>query len=109
MDAMKEALKRKIGLMKNGPKLEIEIGLGDDNDPEDGSDLAPSIDSHQAEGINAGDDPSMPPGADPHHMEIMKAISDGGSSGKAQGGLHARAADAAKGKMAAMFNKKGMK
>jgi hypothetical protein len=106
MDAMKEALKRKMELMKGGPKLNIEIGMsGDDEQDEEESDMAPSLDGVQSE--QNGDATGLGEG-DPQHLEIMKAMADGGSMGKHQaGGLHARAADAAKGKFELM--KKGIK
>ncbi len=94
MDAMKEAFKRKINSMKSmkedSPEEEAtESKAEEKKEKEEGTDLAPSL-------KNDGD--------------AISAIADGGSSKHSKGGLHARAADAAKAKMASMaMHKKGLK
>jgi len=109
MDHMHEALKRKYQLLKEKQHGMVEGMPGEEagesleeqkKEHQEGTELAPSL--------PVGDAIS---GKGSQLDEILAALADGGSSGKHQGkvgGLHSRAADAAKEKMASiMKHKKG--
>lgn len=108
MDAMKEALRRKMQTMKGGPSVEIEVGKEEDGSKK-GSDLAPTL---EAEGEGEGEDPMMAegeqPGIDPELlMQILAALQDHApGAGREPQGLQERAAVGAREKMQSL---QGMK
>lgn len=103
MDAMKEALRRKILEMKGGggemgaPAL-MGPGGGDDQ-MKDETDLAPSLEGEGEAGL--GENPPE------QLLEILAALADHeAGSGRSPNGLQERAAVGAKEKLAAMKGKK---
>lgn len=135
MDAMKEAIKRKMdGGSK--PSVEIEIGAGGDEGHEDQAadvqmlakvlgkspeEIQAMLDEKGGKSMEDSDgtkDVGMAPsiGAErgdavhgeesPDKMEIMKALADRGSMGRSPGSLGEKAAAGAKSKMAEMMKKK---
>lgn len=115
MDAMKEALKRKMMEMKAGHHgAAVEHGDAEtdlDDDPaKSGSDAAPSLEHKVAMGVG-GDDRQMPGiggGAAPEdmmhpdHMAMLKAFSGSHHLGRGGSSLSERVSDKAKEKMASI-------
>lgn len=116
MDSMKEALKRKIQMLKMHPDMELETESpeselspdmkeeekkleGDNIIGDKASGPAPSLDGAQHGGEHDGD--AM------MHQKILEALSDHGHTGRSPMSLHERVAGNAKNSLHAMKSKKG--
>lgn len=114
MDAMHEALKRKMMAMKHGkghPQPQDALEVSGDEEEKEGLDQAPDL-----KGGDAMHELMIPAHAveeeeelegHPEHMKIIAALADGGHGGA--GSLHSRVADKAKEKFASISkHKKGI-
>lgn len=111
MDAYKDALKKKLEMLKGGHKPDLEIQIGMEDKDKQGSDLAPDIDDKEQmmaqhddlQGLH--EDGSEGEELDPSHMEVLKALADKSHIGRDAGGLGERAAALAKSKMGSLKKK----
>lgn len=106
MDALKEALKRKLMGGDKHPLVEVEIGKHDDKaeGEKNGKDVAPEVGDEGAQDMQGAD--QMGVDMDPKHMEILQALMDHGHGGRDAGGLNERVADKAKEKFASINKQK---
>lgn len=111
MDAMNEALKRKMGNMGGGISIEIHPLEGAETPQMEAAESSDEQDKENQLGMENKSDmaPSVAGSQEaPDKMEILKGISDSGAGGRSPSSLGERAAVGAKAKMMEMM-KKGKK